>query len=53
MPETPVLEEELDRLDSFRDLRDRHMVINGLRITWRPKADLDALGLDGAGLRRL
>jgi len=53
LPETPVLEEELDRLDSYRDLRDRHMVINGLRIAWRPKADLDALGLDVAGLRRL
>ena len=53
LPETPVLEEELDRLDSYRDVRDRHMVINGLRIAWRPKADLDALGLDAAGLRRL
>ncbi len=53
MPEVPVLEEELDRLDSFRDLRDRHLVVNGLRITWRPKAALDALGLDAEGLRRL
>ena len=53
LPETPVLEEELDRLDSYRDVRDRHIVINGLRIAWRPKADLDALGLDAAGLRRV
>ncbi len=36
--ETPVNEAELDHLDYFRDLRDRHLTINGLRIAWRPKS---------------
>lgn len=49
--ETPVREEELDELDYFRDLRDRHLVINGLRICWRPKAKTETLGLSEKELR--
>ncbi len=51
--EIPVEEAELDRLDYFRDLRDRHMVIDGLRLAWRPKADPGDLGLQPDDLRRL
>ncbi|MBI2881013.1 MAG: thiamine pyrophosphate-dependent dehydrogenase E1 component subunit alpha [Candidatus Tectomicrobia bacterium] len=51
--EVPVREAELDRLDPFRDLRDRHLVISGLRVAWRPKADPGDLGLETGDLWRL
>ncbi|MFQ5911703.1 MAG: thiamine pyrophosphate-dependent dehydrogenase E1 component subunit alpha [Nitrospinota bacterium] len=53
LEESPVEEGELDRLDYFRDLRNRHLVINGLRVSWRPKADPGALDLKPEDLRRL
>lgn len=52
LPETPVLEDELDGLEYFRDLQNRHLTINGLNICWRPKAELEALDLSDKELRR-
>jgi TPP-dependent pyruvate/acetoin dehydrogenase alpha subunit len=51
--ETLVQESELEHLDYFRDLRDRHMVIDGLQVSWRPKADPEDVGLQPDDLRRL
>lgn len=50
--ESLVSEEELERLDYFRDLQDRHLTLNGLRIAWRPKSP-NALDLTREDLLRL